>query len=116
VSKKRKQYSASFKSKVALASLKGDQNTSEITARFQIHPTMISTWKRELLENAPYLFEGKKKTGKQSDEPSTDELYREIRRLTVKRVFCRASSISKPSTAVGDDRARSSPDQPFAPM
>ena len=60
MSKKRKQYSASFKSKVALAALKGDQTTSEIAARFQIHPTMVSTWKRELLENAPDLFEGKK--------------------------------------------------------
>ncbi|MCK7544636.1 transposase [Marinobacter bryozoorum] len=57
MSKKRKQYSASFKSKVALAALKGDQTTSEIAARFQIHPTMVSTWKRELLENAPDLFE-----------------------------------------------------------
>ena len=39
MSKKRQQYSASFKSKVALAALKGDQTTSEIAARFQIHPT-----------------------------------------------------------------------------
>lgn len=61
MSKKRKQYSPSFKSKVALAALKGDQTTSEIAARFQIHPTMVSTWKRELLENAPDLFEGKKR-------------------------------------------------------
>ncbi|WP_268895870.1 hypothetical protein [Vreelandella azerica] len=33
------------------------------------------------------LFEGKKKTGKLSDEPSTDELYREIGRLSVERDF-----------------------------
>ena len=87
MSKKRKQYSASFKSKVALAALKGDQTTSEIAARFQIHPTMVSTWKRELLEIAPGLFEGKKKSSKQSEEPSTYKLYREIGRLTVERDF-----------------------------
>jgi transposase len=87
MSKKRKQYSASFKSKVAPAALKGDQTTSEIAARFQIHPTMVSTWKRELLENAPSLFERKKKPGKPSDEPDTDALYREIGRLTVERDF-----------------------------
>lgn len=116
MSKKRNQYSASFKFKVALAALKGDQTTSEIAARFQIHPTMVITWKRELLENAPNFFEGKKKAGKQSDEPCTDELYREIGRLTVERDFCRASSFSKPSTAVGDDRAWSSPSQSFAPV
>ncbi|QEA38465.1 IS3 family transposase [Pistricoccus aurantiacus] len=97
MSKKRQQYSASFKSKVALAALKGDQTTSEIAARFQIHPTMVSTWKRELLENAPDLFEGKKKAGKPSNEPNTDELYREIGRLTVERDFLsrKARSVSR---------------------
>ena len=30
---------------------------------------------------------GKKKSGKQSNEPSSDELYREIGRLTVERDF-----------------------------
>ena len=87
MSKKRKQYSASFKSKVALAALKGDQTSSEIAARFEIHPTMVSTWKRELLDNASDLFEGKEKSGKQSNEPSSDELYRKIGRLTVERDF-----------------------------
>lgn len=87
MSKKRRQYSASFKSKVALAALKGDETTSEIAARFQIHPNMVSTWKRELLDNAPELFEGKKKSAKQANEPSADELYREIGRLTVERDF-----------------------------
>ena len=87
MSKKRKQYSASFKSKVALAALKGDQTTSEIAARCEIHPPMVSSWKRELLDNASDLFEGKKKSGKQSNEPSSDELYREIGRLTVERDF-----------------------------
>lgn len=87
MSKKRNQYSASFKSKIALAALKGDQTTSEIAARFQIHPTMVSTWKRELLDNASDLFEGKKKASKRSDEPSADELYREIGRLAVERDF-----------------------------
>ena len=59
MSKKRKQYSAEFKAKVALAAIKGDQTTPELAARFQIHTTMVSNWKRELLERAGKLFEGK---------------------------------------------------------
>jgi transposase len=43
VSKKRKQYSASFESKVALAALNGDLTTSEIAARYVTQPTMVST-------------------------------------------------------------------------
>ena len=57
MSKKRKQYSASFKAKVALAALKRCQTTSELAARFQIHPTKVSTWKRELIEHASDLFD-----------------------------------------------------------
>ncbi len=53
MSKKRKQYSSNVKSKVALAAIKGDQTTAEIAVRFEIHPTMVTTWKRELLERAP---------------------------------------------------------------
>ena len=52
MSRKRRQYSADFKAKVALAALKGDETTSEIAARFEIHLTMVSQWKRELMDNA----------------------------------------------------------------
>ena len=57
MSKKRKQYSASLKAKVALAALKGDHTTSELAAHFQIHPTMVSIWKREFMEHASNLFD-----------------------------------------------------------
>lgn len=86
MSKKRKQYSASFKAKVALAALKGDQTTSELAARFQIHPTMVSTWKRELMEHASDLFDTKGR--KQNDhQHQIDTLYRQIGQLTVERDF-----------------------------
>lgn len=88
MSKKRKQYSPAFKSKVALAALKGEETTSEIAARFGVHPTMVSTWKRELQDNASELFDSKQnKPRKGADEPDTDQLYREIGRLTVERDF-----------------------------
>jgi len=38
MSRKRRQYSSEFKAKVALTALKGEQTTSEIAARFEIHP------------------------------------------------------------------------------
>ena len=88
MSNKRKQYSCAFKSKVALAALKGEETTSQIAARFGIHPTMVSTWKRELQDNASDIFDTKSAgSRKDANEPDKDQLYREIGRLTVERDF-----------------------------
>jgi transposase len=52
MSRKRKRYSPQFKAKVALTALRNEETTAELAKCFEIHPTMISTWKRELLEGA----------------------------------------------------------------
>ena len=87
MSKKRKQYSSNFKAKVALAAIKGDQTTSELAARFQIHPTMVSTWKRELLERAAVLFDSKAGNNSKNHQDEVDNLYRQIGQLSVERDF-----------------------------
>ena len=87
MSKKRKHYGSSFKSKVALAAIKGDQTTAEIAARFQIHPTMVSTWKRLLQERASELFDTKGDKQGKSHQAEVDNLYRQIGQLTVERDF-----------------------------
>jgi len=50
MSRKRRQHSDEFKAKVTLAALKSDQTTSELAARFGVHSTQMSQWKRELQE------------------------------------------------------------------
>lgn len=87
MSKKRKQYSAEFKAKVALAAIKGEETSSEIAARFQVHPTMVSTWKKELLDNASGIFERKGSKGKEGQQDQIDTLYRQIGQLAVERDF-----------------------------
>ena len=56
MSNKRKKHSLTFKAKVALAVLKNEQTTAELAQRFGIHPTMISAWKRALLEEGRRCF------------------------------------------------------------
>ena len=53
---KRRQHSPQFKAKVALEALKGIETVQQLAARFEIHPTQISTWKRQLLDGASELF------------------------------------------------------------
>jgi transposase len=53
---KRKQHSAEFSARVAMASLSGEATVAELSAEFGVHPTMISNWKRELVKRAGELF------------------------------------------------------------
>lgn len=86
--KKRKQYSAAFKAKVALEVLKETQTVAQIAARYEVHPTMVNAWKRELLENLPGVFEDGRKN-KQTSDPTqlTDQLYKQIGQLKVENDF-----------------------------
>ena len=86
MSRKRKQYSPEFKAKVALAALKSDQTVAELAARFEIHPTMINNWKRNLLDGAADIFDKGQKNQKYI-EAKVDELYRQIGKLKVERDF-----------------------------
>ena len=86
--RKRKQYSATFKAKVALEALKEENTVAQIASDYEIHPTMVSAWRRELLEKLPGVFEdGRKK--KTTDDPAmlTDRLYKQIGQLKVENDF-----------------------------
>jgi transposase len=84
--KKRKQYSPEFKAKVALAAMRNEESTAELAAKYEVHPTMITNWKRELTQGAAELFDKGQKTKKQHDN-TVDELYRQIGQLKVENDF-----------------------------
>lgn len=86
MSKKRKRYTPTFKAKVALAALKNEETTAELAQRFGVHPTMIATWKRALLDGAPDVFDKGHKSRKQVDN-KIDELHRQIGELKVENDF-----------------------------
>jgi len=86
MSRKRNRYSAEFKAKVALAALRNDETMAELATRFGVHPTMISAWKRSVVESAAEIFQKGHKSRKHN-EAQVDELYRQIGKLQVERDF-----------------------------
>lgn len=86
---KRKQYSAQFKAKVALAAIRGEKTVAELASQYEVHPTMINNWKRQLMEGASDVFESGKAAAPGHNDPQAqiDELYRQIGQLKVERDF-----------------------------
>lgn len=62
--KKRKNYSPSFKAKVALEAIKEDRTTAELAQIYQIHPNLISKWKKSFGKHRRYIFWRCEITGK----------------------------------------------------
>ena len=55
---KRKVRTPPFKAKVALAALRGDRTVNELAGQFDVHPTLIHAWKKQLLSGAEAIFTG----------------------------------------------------------
>ena len=52
----RRNHSADFKAKVALAAVRDDRTLSELASQFDVHPNQITQWKIQLLERAGDVF------------------------------------------------------------
>ena len=79
----RRNHSASFKAKVALAALRGDKTLSELAEQFDVHPNQISDWKQQMLDGAAGVFDGSRK----SKEPDLKSLHAKIGELTLENDF-----------------------------
>ena len=78
---KRKQHTAAFKAQVALAALKGDRTVNELAGQFGVHPTLIHTWKKQLLQGAEAVFRNGVQLVTADAEAQKAELFEQIGRL-----------------------------------
>ena len=80
---KRRNHSAQFKAKVALAAAKGDRTIAELASQYEVHPSQIAKWKKQLLESLPDIFSSRGQNQQQDQEALTAQLYQQIGQLKV---------------------------------
>ena len=87
MSKERRKHSPTFKAKVALEAVKAEKTVAQLTARFEVHPGQIQTWKKALLEGATGVFNGNHDKRQKADHALVARLYQQIGQLKVERDF-----------------------------
>ena len=81
MAKQRKKHTAAFKAQVALAAVKGDKTVNELAGQYQVHPTLIHGWKKQLLSSAEDVFAQPGKAAAADAEAEKAELFEHIGRL-----------------------------------
>jgi transposase-like protein len=84
--RKRRNHSASFKAKVALAAIRGEKTLAELSEQFDVHQNQIQDWRRKLLDQADRVFDHGGGSASES-EHKVKELHAKIGQLTMERDF-----------------------------
>ena len=84
--RRRRNHSAAFKAKVAIAAIKGERTIAQIAEQFDVHPNQVTTWKAQLEGGAAEVFGAG--TGTPHEAPvDVKALHAKIGELTLKNYF-----------------------------
>ena len=79
----RKSYSADFRVKVALEAIREGRTINEIASEHEVHPSQVTTWKRDALAGMKDTFSVRRGRKKAEAEANLEALYRQIGQLTM---------------------------------
>lgn len=80
---KRRSFTSEFKARVAVEAIKGQRTIAEIATRHEIHPNLVTQWKRALLEHASEAFSDARARDHTDQETLKAQLYQQIGQLKV---------------------------------
>jgi len=83
--KSRRKFTAEFKAKVAIEAIKEIKTISELAQRYQVHPNLITHWKKEFLANAGKVFNASNDESEEVKKlkKENEELIHQIGQLSV---------------------------------
>jgi putative transposase len=81
MAKQRQRRSAPFKFQVALEALKEHKTLSQLASEYEVHPTQIAPWEKQLVDGGSSLF-GQQRIREQHEQTAREaELFEQIGRL-----------------------------------
>ena len=83
----RRNHSAAFKAKVALAAIKGERTIAQLADQFDVHPNQITTWKSQLEAGAVEVFGPGAGAANQTPAVDVKALHAKIGELTLENDF-----------------------------
>lgn len=83
----RRKFTPEFKSKVAIEALRERETLEVICKKYDLHPSQVHQWKKELQANCSQLFTGSSKSVDEDQSKLVDELYKQIGQLKVANDF-----------------------------
>ncbi len=84
---KRRRFTAEFKARVALETLRGEKTVKEITAKQKVHPNQVSTCKRQAIDGLSEVYSNAVDRARRDHESELRDLHAKIGELTVERDF-----------------------------
>jgi transposase len=93
----RKKHTVEFKAKVALAAIREQKTTNELTSEYGVHATQITTWKKQALAAIPAVFSGHKTRTETGHQAQIDELHRQLGQVIAERDWLKKKSSALPS-------------------
>jgi transposase len=94
MARKRKVHTSALKAQVALAAVKGDRTVNELAGHFGVHPTLIHSWKKQLIAGCESIFMSGSKGSTTDSELLQAELFEQIGRLKMELEWVKKKAAS----------------------
>lgn len=92
----RRKFTSEFKTKVVIEALKERLTIEELSKKYEVHPSLVNSWKRDFLSKASVLFSDKQDHQQKQQEADTQQLYAQIGQLKVENDFLKKKVVVRP--------------------
>jgi transposase-like protein len=81
MARQQRNFSADFKTRVALEALREQKTINELASEFGVHPNLIREWKKHLLDELPQVFSSHKAAEEKTEVQERERMFHQIGQL-----------------------------------